>query len=214
MKNEVLDWLFPRWCDRCAAPAYGEDMPLGACWACALQWPDVRGPAGSVLFADRVYGMHGCLGFRLQDDLHALVHQIKYGGDRRLALRAGRWMASGQSAPASGVLVPVPLHWKRRWKRGFNQADWIARGLAQVWGMPVERGALRRVKHRVSLTGSNRTDRATKLRETYDGVPREDAPSAVLVDDVLTTGATLRACAAALEAAGWRVEGAAVLALA
>ena len=192
-------------------------MPLGACWACALSWPDVRGAVGEVLFADRVYAVRGALGFRLRGapELHPLVHRFKYGGDRRLARRAGRWLAAGNAPPAPhAVLVPIPLHWRRRWSRGYNQADWIARGAADVWGLPVARNALFRAEHRVSLTGSNRSDRQQLLGTTYAARPPTGGREAVLVDDVLTTGATLRACTAALEAAGWRVSGAVVLALA
>lgn len=213
--NGAWDWVFPRWCVRCEAPAWGEDMPLGACWACALSWPDVRGPAGHVLFADRVYGLRGALGFRLRGapELHPLVHRIKYGGDRWLAERAGRWLAAGNDPPGT-VLVPVPLHWRRKARRGYNQAELIARGAGRHWHLPVARDALLRRQHQASLTGSNRTTRQQTLGATYEARPPTGPHRAVLVDDVLTTGATLRACATALEAKGWQVTGAAVLALA
>lgn len=202
---------------RCEAPAWGEAMPMGVCWACALRWPDVRGPAGEVLFADRVYGLRGCPGFRLRgaEELQPMVHRIKYGGDRRLARRAGRWLAAGHARPAAEVvLVPVPLHWRRRLKRGYNQADWIARGVADVWQVGIARQALVRQNHRASLTSSSRLERAAQLTSTYRARPAPGPARAYLVDDVLTTGATLRACTAALQAAGWQVDGALVLALA
>ena len=193
-------------------------MPLGACWGCALSWPDVRGGVGEVLFADRVYAVRGALGFRLRGapELHPLVHRMKYGGDRWLARRAGRWVAEGNRPPDSGcVLVPVPLHWRRWLRRGYNQSDWLARGVSAEWGLPVARGVLWREQHRVSLTGSNRSLRQQQLGMTYAARPPDLTGSRViLVDDVLTTGATLRACTFALEEAGWMVDGAVVLALA
>lgn len=211
------DWVFPRWCIECQAPAWGEEQLLGACWACEMQCPDLRGVAGRVLFQDRVFGLQGRLGFRLTrgPDMHALVHRIKYGGDRSLSLRAGRWLARGNRPDGQELrLVPVPLHWRREWKRGYNQAEGLASGLAMEWKASVERRALKRVVHRVSLTGSSRLERQRKLHAVFHAAEPRGSPRVWLVDDVLTTGATLRACSQVLEQAGWEVQGAVVLALA
>lgn len=211
------DWVFPRWCSDCQDAAWGEQQLLGACWACEMRFHDLRGLAGRVLFQDRVFGLQGSLGFRLtrEPDLHAFVHRMKYAGDRSLAVRAGRWLARGNHPPPPEVLlVPVPVHWRRRWKRGFNQAEGLACGLAMEWNATVERQALKRVIHRGSLTGSRRLERQQQLKSVFQASAPRGSPSVWLVDDVLTTGATLRACAQVLEQSGWEVEGAVVLALA
>jgi len=211
------DWVFPRWCSDCQDAAWGEEHLLGTCWACEMRLHDLRGLAGKVLFEDRVFGLEGRLGFRLtrEPDMHAFVHRLKYAGHRSLALHAGRWLARGnRPLNPEMCLVPVPVHRRRRWKRGFNQAEGLACGLAMEWNATVERQALSRVIHRGSLTGSSRLERQQQLHSVFHARPTRGRPRVWLVDDVLTTGATLRACTQVLEKAGWEVEGAVVLALA
>jgi predicted amidophosphoribosyltransferase len=100
----------------------------------------------------------------------------------------------------SGELVPVPLHPARRRKRGFNQAEWLADALGRRTGLAV-RDCLRRGGSNLRQVGR---DRAARLAGPAGSVTaRGPVPRrAVLVDDVMTTGATLRACAAALRAGG------------
>jgi predicted amidophosphoribosyltransferase len=114
------------------------------------------------------------------------------------------------------VLVPVPLHWRRHVRRGFNPPQALAEGLATGWGCEVQPKLLRRLKHRLSLTSATRAARQSALRGTF-GV-RKDWRTAlpdrvVLVDDVLTTGATFRACQQVLGAEGVEVVGGVWLAM-
>jgi len=107
--------------------------------------------------------------------------------------------------------VPVPLHWRRRWRRGYNQAEMIAARVALLAGRPILPGALRRLRATAPQTGRNRRERVANIkgafmvRSTGCGAwPARDLKGAtvLLVDDVVTTGATIRECARALKAAG------------
>ena len=161
-------------------------------------------------------------GFRLGENaaLDRQIQALKYQGHRRLGLHLGRWVSAGAEVPFSMEkpigLVPVPLHWRRRWKRGFNQADWIARGVAKEWEVSIYRKALMRHQHAKSHTGLSRRKRLDHSAKAYrlgSGLPPKNV-RIVLIDDVMTTGSTLRACASVFESSNYEVLGALTLALA
>ena len=141
----------------------------------------------------------------------AMVGALKFRGALRLADPMAALMAA--CAPVErlrGELVPVPLHPARRRKRGFNQAERLARALGRRTGLAVA-DCLRRGGSYLPQVGR---DRAARLVGPAGSVgARGAAPEvAVLVDDVMTTGATLAACAAVLRAAGAREVNALVFA--
>lgn len=163
------------------------------------------------------------VGFRLRGNatLKAQLTDVKYGGNRRLAQRWGHWLGRQLRPPnadaGSLVLAPVPLHWRKRWRRGYNQAEWIARGLGKAWEIPVDPSVLQRIEHQSSLTSQSRVARGEMTRGLYVAgglAPNRVGKSVVVVDDVLTTGATLAACGAALKSRGIEWKGGVVLALA
>lgn len=138
-----------------------------------------------------------------------LVHALKYGGWQRLAEPMGEAMAPTARGLASAkeptVLVPVPLAAARLRERGFNQAVLLARSLAEGTGWPVWEGLARRRtgRRQASLGRAARVENVQSLfvGRSELGSAQEHA-RALLVDDVLTTGATAAACAVALEEAG------------
>jgi predicted amidophosphoribosyltransferase len=213
-----VGWILPRYCAVCGERAFG-DLLQGHCVLCAMRWPDVRGDSGSALVRARMQVPWASAGFRVPDgpSLRHRLYGLKYGGERRWGLEAGRWVAAGNPWPFGEdvVLVPVPLHWRRRWRRGYNQAEWICRGMAEVWGAALARGVLRRRQHATSLTATGRAGRQHALRATYEAsAERITERRFVLVDDVMTSGSTFRAAASVLEAAGGQWQGVAVWGLA
>jgi ComF family protein len=105
--------------------------------------------------------------------------------------------------PADVWIVPVPLHWSRRWQRGYNQAEALATGLARRLGLPLEH-ALRRPRATERLAHKGRTERADIMRGVFKARSNRklSGRTVILVDDVLTTGATCGAAARALKKAG------------
>jgi len=149
-----------------------------------------------------------------QGRLRELIHLFKYGRVRPLAGPLGEWLATAiPREQRFEAIVPVPLHWRRRWQRGFNQAALLARAVARRYGLPVTH-ALRRVRATAAQAGLSRSGRranvtgAFRLRRGVEVAGRR----VLLVDDVMTTGATARACALALKQAGARYVAALTLA--
>lgn len=136
--------------------------------------------------------------------LRELIHLFKYHGVTPLAKLFGSYLTLALPAGASfDVIVPVPMHWWRKWRRGFNQAELLAREVSKRSGFPMA-WALRRTRHRAPQAGLSNRERRTNVR----GVFAVSDPSVVagrrvlLVDDVVTTGSTAAACARVLKEAG------------
>lgn len=216
------------WAPRCAACGEPLERPTegivcGSCWRrvrrieappcelCGAGLPAAGGAAsvcgdcrrtGGPRTARRAAGVHA-------GALREIVHAFKYDGRRSLARPLARLVrdAAGDWLRAADVAVPVPLHPLRRWRRGFNQAH----DLASHIGLPVV-PALRRRRHTGRQVALSRSGRLGALENAFAparirGRPAADAirrRSVVIVDDVITTGATVEACAAVLRRAGAR----------
>lgn len=101
------------------------------------------------------------------------------------------------------ILVPVPIHPRRRWERGFNQAEVLAQKLGKEWNIPVCTDLLIRRKQTDPQKNLSPTERRRNLKEAFENLKRTDRVScAVLVDDIYTTGATAQECTLALKKAG------------
>lgn len=143
---------------------------------------------------------------RYDDVARSLVHALKYHDRMDLAPAMGRWMARAGADLFDGAdaLIPVPLHWRRRWSRRYNQSGALAKAIGREHEMPVLHRALRRNRRTAQQMGLSRKERATNVRGAFRVAEREAVAGKrlILVDDVLTTGATVEACTAALLRAG------------
>ncbi|UYZ62367.1 ComF family protein [Hymenobacter weizhouensis] len=213
--SDTFALLFPRVCLACTDPlSRGEDH---VCTGCRAQLPYTdfhRLPATSNPLARRFWGKvpvrHALsyLRFQKHGRVQHLLHQLKYRGQQDVGRVLGRWY--GQELREAGlqpdfdVVVPVPLHPRKLARRGYNQSDSFAEGLATGLHLPWHATALRRHEFTESQTRKSRLQRWENVADVFT-VPEAATVAGrrvLLVDDVLTTGATLEACAAALLAAG------------
>lgn len=160
-------------------------------------------------------GVTAAVSYDDSDVLRSAVHKMKYGGIRSLATPLGTLVGKTLdhlTLTDDVVLCPVPLHWTRRFARGFNQSALLADVASRASGLPVTQCIRRRrpTGHQVRRT---RSERFAAMENAF--VARGDMPAhVVLVDDIATTCATLDACARALKKAGTRRVDAVVIALA
>jgi ComF family protein len=153
----------------------------------------------------------------LGDEARHIVHHLKYDGYTALGTEVARLVARHVARPDTGILVPIPLGQRRHRRRGYNQAGVIARALARRWRLPLGESVLTRVRDTKSQTALDPLRRRANVADAFRArpAPRDEnrcrfgpAPAVILVDDVLTTGATVVAAAAALDEAGWSPIGA------
>jgi ComF family protein len=205
--TRLLSLVAPPLCVACGAAARPH-QPL--CHDClgALRWLSFEQPAGAGVPVWAVVSYEG--------PARALVRALKFRGAIRLVDTMAAQMAA--NAPPGLLegrsLVPVPLHAARRRRRGFNQAEKLAHALARRTGLQVD-DCLERTAGgaRATQVGMTRDGRLSALDGSVRLRPGTAVPlRALLVDDVVTTGATLAACAAALASAGVREMGAVVYA--
>jgi ComF family protein len=145
---------------------------------------------------------------RFEGTARELVHRLKYGDRVELSLTLGRMMAQAgrELAADDDLILPVPLHRTRLWRRRFNQAAALARVVSHETGLPLAAKALTRIRRTRQQVGLTRTQRADNLQGAFH-VPATmrgtvEGRRILLVDDVLTTGATVNAASRALLRAG------------
>lgn len=196
--------LAPPTCRRCGQPldawetrgTGGQADGRTGCGFCA-EWPAALAWAASAVWME-------------EGPARELVHGLKYGGWRAAARPMAEVMARTLHARLDAVdrLVPVPLGRRRERERGHNQAAVLARALGALAGIPVAEGGLRRVRETRSQTALGPSGRWANVAGAFAAGEGLSGTRVALVDDVLTTGATLAACAAALAVGGAGVAGA------
>ncbi len=204
--------LYPRRCPICGGSLIPEERFI--CTACRLRVPttDFAANADNAL-SQRFWGLvpveraAALFWFAEGSAWRDAVHRFKYGGRWVLARRLGEWL--GSELRHSGnyndvdLVLPIPLHWRKRLSRGYNQSEYIAEGVAEALGVECDCRSVRRRRNNPSQARQPRAGRW----ENVEGIFAVTRPKALrgrhvlLVDDVFTTGATICSCAEAIMAA-------------
>src|SRR5215470_9909840 len=216
----VLDFALPQLCPSCREPVSEGKGLCAPCWSklslieppycMRLGIPFAFDPGPGLLSMEAIADPPAYTRARavaLYDDVAStLVHGLKYSDRLDLSPMMGRWMArAGHELLADAdALVPVPLHW--RWTRRYSQSVVLARTISAICGVPIAHGGLKRIRATPQQDGRSRTERADNVQRAFLVPPKHRVEIAgrrlVLVDDVLTSGATVDACTRTLLRAG------------
>ena len=188
-----LQFITAPLCDTCGIP-FEIDLGHGALCAACLARPPKWGRARAAL--------------AYNDGSRKPILDLKYAGRRDGVATMAGWMATAgrDLLTSADLIIPVPLHYRRLIRRGYNQSGWLAGGIGALTGTPIAHAAIKRTKATRTQGGLSARLRRRNVAGAFairrSASKRIKGARIVLVDDVLTTGATLSACVRVLKAAG------------
>lgn len=199
----MLEYIYPRICFVCKTnPEAGDGLLCAACndQLEPTQLGDWRADVTCSAGIDAAYS-----GWFFKGPLMNLIHTLKYSDCAKFGAvygsKLGRLFEKEVKSQVD-LITAVPLHSLKARERGYNQAEWLARGLSREWGKAVDFQLLKRVRATRTQTLLDASERQSNMRSAFRALKRVDGLRIAVVDDVLTTGSTISECAVVLKAAG------------
>lgn len=209
IKDSLLQLVFPHVCDGCGSDLLNEESRL--CLRCLASIPETNFEKHSANPVEKMFwgrlplvSATAQYYFTKESLMQRLMHQFKYKGNKDLGFQLGRLMgiALKESNRFSNIeaLVPLPLFFSKEKRRGFNQATVLCEGMAEILFLPVLKDAIIRPQHTDTQTKKGRIERWKNIEGKFELVNTAIIQNKhlLLVDDVVTTGATLEACGSEL----------------
>jgi len=202
--NNVLSLFYPRLCVGCGNALQQREQHL--CLYCMMHLPETNfhkqkdNPLVNI-FAGRVRvrEVTSWLYYKKGNTVQQILHALKYKGKKELGAflgeNYGKIIIQEPRFQTVDFIIPIPLHPKKQRKRGYNQSEWIAKGLSAGMGKPYRTDVLRRAQFTDTQTRKSRFNRWENVKEVFEATPNESVYGKHLLvcDDVLTTGATMEA---------------------
>jgi len=204
--TDILNLFYPNLCILCEAALVEGEKQICARCLCRLSYTHfsdmTNNPVAHLLIdKEKIVSATAYLRFEQGGGVQRLIHSLKYYGNKELGYLLGRHAAldllnMDAAFGKADLLLPIPLHPKKHRKRGYNQSEWIARGMASVLDIPVCTTAVRRDVMTESQTGKIGYNRWANVAAVFSvsDPDRIKGKHILLIDDVITTGATAGTC--------------------
>lgn len=208
--NDLLNLFFPRLCLVCTNPLVKGEEHI--CLHCLNDLPhihftDLENNPVAQLFLGKIpfISASAFLVYEKGGHVQKLIHALKYHDNKELGFYLGRLAAlhylSTEIFTNVDVLLPVPLHPRKQKQRGYNQSEWISKGISSITGIPVDTSTLLRSQKTESQTHKTIFERWENVQDIFilnKHIPLLPNRHILLIDDVITTGSTLCSCAEVL----------------
>lgn len=210
MLDDFLALIYPRNCAACGNSLYKHEEQV--CNFCYLNLPktnfhkQTRNPVDALFYGrTRLLLASSFYLFTKKGSIQKILHAIKYKSNKDLAVLVGKWYAEdllqNPIISKSDFIIPVPLHSKKFKMRGYNQSEEFAKGLSEGLKIPLNKSVLQRKEFTETQTKKSKYERWENVEEVFELIVPETFKNKhiVLVDDVITTGATIEACCQLLQ---------------
>lgn len=207
--NDLLNLFFPNLCLLCKEPLVEGEKHI--CLHCLCDLPrtgyyDLETNPVAQLFFGKTTVIRATALFHYEKggNVRQLIHALKYHDNKELGYELGRMFALEYQKTSLfdqvDLLIPVPLHPKKQKQRGYNQSEWIARGISEMLNIPINTTSLCRNKKTDTQTHKQVYERWSNVQDVFSITDKKNLlhKHIVLIDDVITTGSTIGACAEAL----------------
>ncbi|MCC7051280.1 MAG: ComF family protein [Bacteroidia bacterium] len=205
--NDLISLFYPETCAACKQVLYQNENTI--CTKCLLNLPYTHCYKTSPSIYNKIFWgkfpvqeVWPLFVYQKKSGVQHILHQIKYKENPFPAeflakLLAGK-IKEKQGLPNAQAIIPVPMHPKKQRERGYNQAQYIAQGLFEVWNIEIRNDLIKKVAHTKTQTKRGRISRFENMSETFSVINSNEIKKlsgVILADDVITTGATLEAIA-------------------
>lgn len=210
MLQDFLALIYPRNCVACGNSLYKHEEQL--CNYCYTHLPKSnfhkheKNPVATLFYGRTPLLLASSFYvFQKKGNIQKVLHAIKYKHNKDLAVLVGKWYAedlkSSNIISKADFIIPVPLHHKKFKMRGYNQSEEFARGLSEGLKIPLNTSVLKRKEFTQTQTKKSKYERWENVEDVFELIMPEtfEKKHIIIVDDVITTGATIEACCQLLQ---------------
>jgi ComF family protein len=204
--NYIFDFFLPRFCPGCNKKLLPDENPVCIeCLSSILITDEIRleneyerNFSSSKIIKD----FYSRFVFETDKTLQQIIHALKYSQRFKIGIYLGNILADGIKSKQwqLDLIIPVPIHHLKKAERGYNQSDYIAKGLSSSLNIPYSTKSIKRTRFTESQTKLNMNERAVNVANAFKvkGIGRIKGKNILIVDDIITTGATIQECGRAL----------------